>query len=367
MRRTLVKNGTLWFLLLLLSVVASLLLFEVVYRYQLIDTFSGELRSFNPPEVLEPDTSGDGMLIMGDSFTANHSSYASVLRVCQDHYPILNAGVSGTGIIEALFTAPRRFQLAKPKVFIYQVFVGNDLYNIRYPINWQDLSLVRNLYWLIAQQLRSVWYLNYRNAQIAYLLSQSDTADVGSNAITSGAGGSLGPLFGQAQPVEKFSKGKYTLRDQLMLEADPWILDKQILVRGDRGADYRFFLDKLRELLSFCKPEECQGYLLVIPHQAQVDKHYLENMEALGAKFSATEEILSVDYPFLTRLRDFLVHNHLENIELLNPLPALRQSERQGRVVYYQNDSHLNHQGNRVLASFLLDELGLEPACDVLD
>jgi len=51
----------------------------------------------------------------------------------------------------------------------------------------------------------------------------------------------------------------------------------------------------------------------------------------------------------------------------LNPLPALRQSERQGRVVYYQNDSHLNHQGNRVLASFLLDELGLEPACDVLD
>ena len=367
MQRNRFKSGILWLSLLLLSVVASFLLFEVVYRHQLIDTFSGELRSFNPPEVLEPESDSERLLIMGDSFTANNSSYASILRFCQDRYPVINAGISGTGIIEALITAPRRFRLTKPKVFIYQVFVGNVLYNISYPINWQDLALVRNLYWLIAERLRSLWYLNYRNGQIAYALRQSDSDDVSPGANSNGAGWLLGPQFSRPQPVEEFSKEKYTLRDQLMLKADPWILDKQILVTGDRQADYRFFLDKLGDLLSFCKPGECRGYLLVVPHQAQVDKRYLENMEALGAKFSGVEEVLAVDYPFLSHLEDFLADNQLDNIELLNPLSALRQSEQQGRVVYYQNDSHLNHHGNRVLSGYVLGELGLEPSCDLID
>ena len=234
MQRTAFRSAILWLSILLVSVVGTLLIFETIFRYQIIDTFSGELRSFNPAEVLDPDSTSDNLLIMGDSFTAHNGSYAAMLRTCQDEFPVINAGVSGTGVIEALITAPRRFDLAKPKVFIYQVFVGNDLFNIRYPINWQALSVVRNVYWTIAQRLRSVWYLNYRNGQIAYLLGQSDSDTLNLTAKWAGTNFTPRGLNGQIQAPEKFSPEKYALRDKLMLKADPWILDKQIRITGDR-------------------------------------------------------------------------------------------------------------------------------------
>jgi hypothetical protein len=358
-----------WLFILLLSIILALLVFEVIYRYQLIDTFSGEMRSYNPVELLDPNTNQERntLLVMGDSFTADPASYASMLRTCQNNFSVINAGISGTGVIEAVFTAPGRFELAKPSIFIYQVFVGNDLYNISYPINWQALSPLRNVYWTLAQRLRSVWYINYRNGQFAQFLGQSDSHTVDLTAFWQAGQFESAHSFSQEQTPSLFSPEKFTLRDKLMLQADPWILDKQIRVKGDRQADFHFFLNKLDELLAHCIEDECVGYVLVIPHQVQLTPGYYQNMQALGGQFAGMQEILSADYPFLSGVREFLAQDRLKHIQLLDPLPTLRHSEAQGKPVYYQNDSHLNHQGNRIVTRFLLDKLGLDLVCSFLD
>ena len=357
-----------WLFIFLLSVTLALLSFEVIYRYQLIDTFSGEMRANNPAEVLEPNNNEaqKTLLVMGDSFTAHPASFAAMLRACQGTFSVINAGISGTGVIEAVFTAPERFQSAKPSIFIYQVFVGNDLYNIRYPINWSSISPVRNLYWILAENLRSIWYVNYRSGQFAQFLGQSDTGTKDLTAFWRSAKFESAHRVGEEDAAERFSPEKYTLRDKLMLQADPRILDKQIRVTDDRQTDFQYFLNKLDELFSNCVAGQCRGYVLVIPHQVQLTSNYYENMVALGARFAGMQEILSDDYPFLVKVRDFLAQERFKHIEVLDPLPALRHSELEGKPVYYQNDSHLNHQGDRTLTRFLLENLDLNPKCSFL-
>jgi hypothetical protein len=144
------KKFTLVLTMFIVSGIAALLIFEFIYRDQLIDTFRAELKAYNSPQVLNMDERKT-LLVMGDSFSAGNTSYPAWLRFFQDDYRVINAGVPGIGILEAAATAPRRFEEFKPSIFIYQVYVGNDLYNISYPVNWSNVSFIRNLYWSVAQ------------------------------------------------------------------------------------------------------------------------------------------------------------------------------------------------------------------------
>ena len=55
----------------------------------------------------------------------------------------------------------------------YQVYVGNDLFDIRYPTNWHTISPARNIYWFLANHLRVVGYLNYRLRHVKETLTSS--------------------------------------------------------------------------------------------------------------------------------------------------------------------------------------------------
>src|SRR5262245_26962524 len=147
-------------LLVLLNLCLPLLVLEWVYRTQMVDTYRPELHAFNPAPVLADDHRPT-LLLMGDSFTAGRTSYAGILQDTLHEWRVMNAAVSGTGVLQALYIAPNRFTQFHPALFLYQVYVGNDLFDIRYPTNWHTISPVRNLYLLLANHLPVIGYLNY--------------------------------------------------------------------------------------------------------------------------------------------------------------------------------------------------------------
>src|SRR5215831_10821462 len=105
--------------------------------------------------------------------TAGRTSYAGILQDTLQEWRVINAAVSGTGVLQALYMAPKRFAQFHPAIFLYQVYVGNDLFDIRYPTNWRTISPVRNLYWLLANHLRIIGYMNYRLSSISARRSAS--------------------------------------------------------------------------------------------------------------------------------------------------------------------------------------------------
>jgi hypothetical protein len=321
----------------LLFVTISLLAFEGMYRYQVVDTYLPELRSYNEGNDLAGFVNDNVILVMGDSFSAGMYSYPSIMRKALKEYLVINSSVPGTGIVEANILAPKRFFEFNPSIFVYQVYVGNDLLDISPPINWDKVSLVRNAYWAVSQYLRSLRYSNYRLGQMFHP-----------------------SRFPENQPMPKdepFSSERYNFREKLFFVADPWHVENQILVRKKSLNDYQMFLSKLRKLLSHCKLGACRSYVLVIPHPCQVNERYLKNMEFIGANFSDFSKILSDEYPFIAGINRFLRENDMEYVRLLNPLGLLREKEKEGSRVYYQNNSHLNSVGQNLIAGFLLEEL----------
>lgn len=332
-------------LLLSLSAIFLLLAFETIYRFQILDTYLPELRSFNDRVDLESYSNRNTILVLGDSFSAGTTSYPETLRLSQNTFGVINSSIPGTGIIEAAIVAPRRFEKFRPSILIYQIYLGNDLADISYPVNWREVPFVRNIYWTIAQNLRSLRFLNYRLGQLYY--SSKGTPSEARSA-------NLDVEEGRPFSVEGFDP-----REKTLLKANPLLIENQILLKGDRQRDYELFLRKLEELLRLCADGECEAYLLVLPHPCQVDKQYLDHMKLLGARFTNPDEIISADYPFITGLKNFLEELGYKNTHLLNPIYALREKEVQGVGVYYQNNSHLNRAGQKVLSEYLLRELGL--------
>ena len=157
-------------LMVLVSLGLALLVLEWLYRSQLVDTYTPELHTFNLPQMLAPNAKPT-LLVMGDSFSASRTSYAGILQDTLQEWRVINAAVSGTGVLQALYMAPKRFAQFHPSIFLYQVYVGNDLFDIRYPTNWRTISPVRNVYWFLANHLRVIGYLNYRLRQVKEILT----------------------------------------------------------------------------------------------------------------------------------------------------------------------------------------------------
>ena len=312
---------------------------EFFYRFQVVDMYKPELLAYNSSKDL---TEGrDTLLALGDSFTAG-SSYLSYLRPLLPQYRIINGGISGTGVVQASLVARRRFHQFRPSIFIYQVYVGNDLFDLRYPINWRTMSATRNLFWIAAQRLRVLSFFNYRLAQLIFTQKFLQRAADNTTDMKT-----------------PFSPERYTERPVLYLKAEPGLIEDTVLAKGNRAADYLEYLGLLRNMLAVCQ-SPCEAYILVIPHCAQVNSRYLNNFRNLGAVFSIPDALESVDYPFISRLRQEL--SSIPNVKVVNALPVLRAAEEQGEEVYFRNDDHLTPKGHEIVAALLNKEISrLQP------
>jgi hypothetical protein len=313
----------------------AVLVLEWTYRAQIVDTYAAELRASNRPEDLVDD-GRPTLLAMGDSFTAGRASYAGILQDRLRRWRVVNAGIGGTGILQALYVARERFARFRPKALVYQIYVGNDLFDLRYPVNWRAISPTRNAYWLLANHLRVAGWMNYRLGQL---------------------GGTIATAHADADRDAPFAPDRYDPRVRTYLRAEPALFEDSILVRGARAPDYAVLLAKLDELVARCAPDGCRAALLVVPHVSQVEDEWVGRMRALGATMDAPPADRTGDYPFVRRLRDHFASR--PDVRVLDPLPALRTAARSGPV-YYGSDEHLNARGQAVVADFVAGALGLD-------
>jgi hypothetical protein len=329
---------------ILFCLACFVLAFEVIYRYQVIDFYQPELKANNRPEDLK-DSNRKTLMAMGDSFSAGDNTWVGFLRAKLPSYRVISAAVSATGVFESLYLAPRRFREFKPQFFIYQVYVGNDLQDIRRPLNWRTMTLPRYTYGYVCSYmgLRSLIFANYRLAQLFHNFKYRKVQIRASKS---------------ADPP--FDPNTYLLSARIYTRASPFDLEDTVLARGERGRDLTTLIGGIKKLVSYAG-RACRNYLVVIPDAGQVSDFYLDHLKQLGARVSNPQELHRDDYPLLIRLQEGLAE---QKIEVLNPLPLFKTYERQGRRLYYRNDPHLKPVGQYLLGEFILERLkadGLAP------
>ena len=314
-----------WALVVAASSVFFLSVLELAYRFQWVDTYAGALHGLNTPSELSAP--GRTILVMGDSFSAFRDSWVKDLRVRFPNYRVVNSSVSGTGIVQADFMARRRFREFKPDLMVYQIYVGNDLADYRYPSSWTRMNPVRNVYGWASGWLRSLSFLNQALGGFSSDLSAKEL---------------------QQRYEKPFSVDDYNEREKIMLSAEPGLIENQVALAGGREADMPAYLERLDDLLQVCEAQGTQAILMVLPHAAQVEPSQLEHMKLLGATFGS-QWPKGDDYPFLNRLAAHVQGRAL----VLSPLGDMRTAENSGLILFYPNDPHLTEAGQRWLGSWL--------------
>lgn len=309
---------------------------ELAYRFQLLDTYRPELDAYNPPDVTGDAIASPTLLAMGDSFTAGTASYPEVLRALLPGWRIINGGVSGTCVIQANIIAPRRLRRFKPDVCVYQIFAGNDLFDIRYPAGGERLTSARRGYWFLASHLRALSFINYRLGQ-----------------RTAGSPSTYASSVWLPNNSDIFSIDRFDQRERLYLATEPSLLENQVLVLPPRADDYERLLQGLARIRAMCRKSNTTLVLLLIPHAVQVAPVYMDRMRQIGATFTAPERMMALDYPFLSGIRN--VFSNDSAVVVLDTLATLQAAERDGTPVYFANDGHLNRAGQDRVAQVVFD------------
>lgn len=329
LKKRILNTTIIFFTTLLLTIVV----FEVSYRFQIFDFYKAELKGLNSPEEL--NSQKPKILICGDSFSASPDSYVKNLRDSLINYSVVNAAVPGTGILQHTLYIPKRIKKFKPDIFIYQFYVGNDLFDISHPTSSNNISFARKIYWWTTDRLPSLSFLNFRFAGIKY--RHYDEAGVND------------------RPKEKdiFSVGNYSNREKLNYKAEPAMIENSLYLLNGRDADIMKFEKKFRTMVKHLDPST-KKIFLIIPHQSQVSEFYFQNLLQIGASFNKEVYRISAnDYPLyqkLMKLCDEL------GFYFFDPLEKFREMDERFQL-YYSNDPHLNSGGSYFLGTIMKDKI----------
>ena len=342
---------------LLISLGVFMLLFlglELVWRYQWVDFYRKELKALNPPSESNSDQKKSNILLLGDSFTAQTESYVAFLRKDLPHLNLINSAIPGTGIREALAIAPGRVEKFQPKLVIYQVYVGNDLSDIRHP-SGSALSWSRRTYWKIADRLGCIAWFNYASGQVIYQAREEKSVEKRAMENPESI-----PEDEQEDPKSNnpFSPETYNQREKILLEGEPSLLKNSIMLEGGRNLQHEILLEGIKKLAQICAENDTKLWIMVIPHCAQTAPHYIEAMRTLGADLPLDIELLAPGYPFFAQMKTALESNpETRQTGLFNLQPRFSKEETQGKQLYFLNDPHLNQWGQAVIADFLKPHL----------
>ena len=316
------RIGYLFFLL-----IVSLLILEVCFRYQIIAFYQPELKALNTKEELS--STKNNIVVFGDSFTAHPDNYLSYLKRAHPDCNIVNSAISGTGIKQHELLFKERINKFNPKAIIYQFYVGNDFLDIKHPINYNELSFFRNVFWTVSEHLLVLQYLNYR---LAFLNKNSQPISV--------------------LHESEFSVEKYNHRVKLYFRADAACLTKSVFLNNSNTKEvYRQWKDKF-DLLNELTDGQVPIHLLLVPHNAQVSELYCERNVALGA--SLPSQVVNSTFPLFNQMK-----KDLKTIKVLNPLATFQELENSDSL-YYQNDPHLTTFGQQALGAFLVKNISFE-------
>lgn len=315
MKNRLLKRGG----QVIMIVAFTVALLEVSYRFQWIEFYNVELQHLNSAKQLKSDQ--ETVLIFGDSFSAQSDNYVDHLRDALPHFNFVNAAIPGTSIRQHQLFLQKRIKKFQPTKIIYQAYVGNDLTDVSHPINFQQLSLARNVYWWLSDHLLIIPYLNYRLS----ILKSKPTSRVIANDSS-------------------FDVARYNPRTKLYLSANPSVYNEAILTTGKLKEVYEEWLEMIEVFLKEI-PKEIEVMIVVVPHCTQVNAEYKKRYEQLGASFSLYP--VNDTFPFFTRLKE-----KFSGYKVLNPVPALSQAQ----DVYLMHDPHFSKKGHEVLSRVVLNE-----------
>ncbi|MBL4704412.1 MAG: hypothetical protein JKY54_07815 [Flavobacteriales bacterium] len=301
---------------------ATLSLFEVVYRYQWVDFYKSELTGLNP----NIDQAKPNVLVFGDSFSAQRGSYVHHLRDSLTQYNIVNCAIPGTAARQAAYVCKSRINEFAPVKVIYQIYLGNDLLDESPPINWSELSFTRNCFWSLSKRFRGIGYLNYKFGQTSTTLNSDFDESF------------------QSKNMEGFAVNKYAPRCKMLLEANASYLNQTYHLQDELRSAYQSNLAYIK-IIQASLPDSVDFHVLVIPHPISVNEKYWENFQELGAVFKPANT-----YPILTDLNE-----HFSGV--LDASPCLMEAEKSNIVVYFNNDDHLNLEGHRIMAKWILDQI----------
>lgn len=314
-----------WTLVLTVSTVVALCMLEIIYRYQWFDFYRTELEGLNSKKEL---SGTKNILIGGDSFTASADSWVNEIRQAFPEYAVINSAVPGTGIIQASYILPDRIEKYKPKIFIYQIYAGNDLLDISHPLKSDSISFTRKSYWWLSDRLHSLAYINYK------------------------LGGAVQQpvMKTNASLADSFSVATYTSREKLQFKAEPELIENSLYLKNGRADDLDLLCERLQEIIESL-PKDCKVYFVLVPHAAQTSPVYFNQMKMLGASFSS--EIYSeTNFPFTEKLK-----TNFPQAKIIDPLPAFREEEAKGNALFYPNDPHLNAKGQMILGEWVVGNL----------
>jgi hypothetical protein len=319
-----------WVLISVITLTVFAIVLEVSYRYQWFDFYKAELKGLNRKEDLQ--STKKKILICGDSFSADTLSYVSVLRNNLSEYSVINSAVPGTGIRQHALYMPGRIKKYDPDIFIYQFYVGNDLFDISHPSGSSGISNGRKLYWWLADKWLSLPYLNFRFAGLRYKFYDD-------------AGGSYKP-----KEQEEFSIETYSKREKFNYKAEPGLVDNTLFLEEGRDKDWEMFERKFRKMVKGLKPSSKKMFV-VVPHQSQLSIEYFQRHVKLGAQFGhPVDSILGKDYPLYKKIGELCKET---GFMMIDPLEVFRLQE--GAVpLYYANDPHLSDRGNQLLGYYIL-------------
>lgn len=319
-------------MLMCVSVVICILLAEVLYRYQVIDFYKQELSYLNKKKKNKKQN--NTVLVFGDSFTASANSYVNLLNDSFPDMQFINAAIPGVGVQEINIIAKKRIEEFSPNMVIAQFYVGNDLLDIKKPINWNSLSLTRNCYWYLSSKLFVLRYFNYKLGQFKNTIGQAvENRDLKNDSTFS---------------IEKFSK-----REKLLLDGDPQYYEKSIMVSNEYEYRFQLFITNLNAFIELCEEKNIPITILIIPASCQVSNYYKGNLEKNGAQFKS-KNMGDTLYPFVAKVIEGVKN---KSVSILNPLSTFQKHDSIQKRLYYENDLHLNDYGNSVLANFIINEI----------
>lgn len=320
-------------IIFLITVFLFSLTLELAYRYQWLDFYKPELLGLNTKEILHSDKKK--ILICGDSFSADPNSYVKSLRDSLTEYAVINGAVPGTGILQHELYIKNRIEEISPDIFIYQFYVGNDLFDISHPHASDKISRLRSGYWWLSDKMLSLAFLNYRFAGVRY-------------SFYDDGGGSYNPKEKDTFSIENYSK-----REKLNYLADPSLMENTLILKGGREKDYALFEEKLSGIIGML-PAKTKSYFVIIPHQSQISEEYFSRHQKMGS-FSSIPYYNLDEYslPLYIKLKELCRNN---KIAVIDPLEKFKSYEHK-EDLYFSNDPHLRIAGHQIISEMLLNAM----------
>lgn len=306
-----------WFLKAGIIAFISLCLMELVYRYQWVDFYKTEWEFQN--KVRTPDFTKKRVLILGDSFSADTASWANQWKN-DSAFQVFNAAIPGVGPETFRLIVSDRVEETKPTIVIVQLYEGNDLYDLKRPVNWSAFSWGRNLFWKCSNTFRSLGFINYRLGQANHDLHSSVNPKI----------------------ADSFAIQSYDARTKLYIQGDATYPMSMVQLKGEYADQFETVIEMLRELKT-AAGEKVRFYVLTIPTCVQTNRRYVKQYKQLGAKLSVS---LLKGHPWAKKIK-------AAGFDVIDPIEALRQNEKEGKSVYYENDPHLNRFGQQTVFTYV--------------